>query len=173
MSAGTQATQEVKPVMPDTHGEGLVTADPMTNAKRLVTRIGIREDLDDQLATIKEEIGQLQQSLIDAIEEERFPNGGKVGGRTLFIKRTLWAGVVKGHTKDDVCKALRDADLGDYVSETFNTNSLSAYVRDVAREAKGDTTIDLSPEEVTQQLPEPLRGRVKVTEKIELGATRS
>lgn len=158
--------------MPEAHGPPLVTADPHTNARKLVDRLDKRDRLETDLADVKKDIGKLQDSLIEAIEEDRYPNGGKVGGRTLYIKRTLWAGVVKGHEKPEVCDALRAADLGDYVTETFNTHSLSAYVRDVAREKK-TSEIDLSPEEIMQHLPEELHGLVKVTEKVELGNTGS
>ena len=38
--------------------------------------------------------------------------------------------------KPAVCKALKRSRLGGYVEETYNTNSLSAYIRELDREDK-------------------------------------
>jgi len=53
----------------------------------------------------------------------------------VYVERKLWAKAKDGD-KPAVCKALKRCRLGDYVEETFNTNSLSAYVRELDREGK-------------------------------------
>ncbi len=40
------------------------------------------------------------------------------------------------HNKAAVCDALRRGQLGEYVEETYNTNSLSAYMRELDREGR-------------------------------------
>ena len=92
----------------------------------------------------------------------QFEQGGfekvSIDGRTVYVERKLWAKAKDGD-KAAVCKALKRARLGDYVEETFNTNSLSAYVRELDREDR--------------PLPPSLREVLEVSEVFKLRTRRS
>ncbi len=81
-----------------------------------------------------------------------------IDGRTVYVERKLWAKAKDGD-KPSVCKALKRCRLGDYVEETFNTNSLSAYVRELDREGR--------------QMPPSLVAVLDVSEVFKLRTRRS
>jgi len=81
-----------------------------------------------------------------------------IDGRTVYLERKLWAKAKDGD-KAAMCKALKRAHLGDFVEQTFNTNSLSAYVRELDREEK--------------PLPPSLRKVVEISEVYKLTTRRS
>lgn len=66
----------------------------------------------------------------------------KTHGVTLYVHRQLWVGAKDGN-HGRACVALEDAGLKEYVGLRFNTNSLSAYFRERAKEEAWDTPEDL------------------------------
>jgi hypothetical protein len=54
----------------------------------------------------------------------------KIAGSTVFVHRQLWARAKDGN-KEAAVAALKAAGLSHIVSETFNTQTLSAYVREL------------------------------------------
>ena len=71
------------------------------------------------------------EPLREAVTDELIDAGIEkmtVDGRTIFIKHDIWAKLLK--TRADAIKALKEAELDEYVAENFNMNSLSAYVRE-------------------------------------------
>ena len=102
--------------------------------KRFVALEERRKQLEAEVETIKAESSELEVRLLPQFEQsgtERIA----IDGRTVYVERKLWAKAKDGD-KPSVCKALKRCRLGDYVEETFNTNSLSAYVRELDREGK-------------------------------------
>jgi hypothetical protein len=102
--------------------------------KRFVALEERRRQLEAEVDSIKAETAELEQRLLPQFEQsgtERIA----IDGRTVYVERKLWAKAKDGD-KSSVCKALKRCRLGDYVEETFNTNSLSAYVRELDREGK-------------------------------------
>lgn len=103
-------------------------------------------------------------------------------GRTIFLRKELWAGALSetdveklteeaisklGDVERDgkklLCAALKAAGLTEYVSEGYNTQSISSYVREF------DPDKNYTVEEIIALLPEALRPFIKVTEKIKIG----
>jgi hypothetical protein len=67
----------------------------------------------------------------------------KYRGLTLFIRTDVW----EGHTtKEEAIQALKDAGLEDMVKPDFNSQRLSAYIRE--QEAEG------------KELPEAFEGKI-------------
>ena len=102
--------------------------------KRFVALEEQRHQLEAEIDTIKAEASELEGRLLPQFEQsgtERIA----IDGRTVYVERKLWAKPKDGD-KPAVCKALKRCRLGDYVEETFNTNSLSAYVRELDREER-------------------------------------
>jgi hypothetical protein len=125
--------------------------------KRFVALEERRRQLEAEVDTIKAEAAELEQLLLPQFEQEGFEKVS-IDGRTVYVERKLWAKAKDGN-KAAVCKALKRARLGDYVEETFNTNSLSAYVRDLDREDR--------------PLPPSLREVLEVSEVFKLRTRRS
>jgi hypothetical protein len=125
--------------------------------KRFVALEERRRQLEAEVDTIKTETAELEQRLLPQFELEGFEKIS-IDGRTVYVERKLWA-KAKDVNKAAVCKALKRARLGDYVEETFNTNSLSAYVRELDREDR--------------PLPLGLRDVLEVSEVFKLRTRRS
>jgi len=125
--------------------------------KRFVALEERRHQLEAEVDTIKAEAAELESRLLPQFEQsgtERIA----IDGRTVYVERKLWAKAKDGD-KTAVCKALKRAHLGDYVEETFNSNSLSAYVRELDREER--------------PLPPSLREVLEVSEVFKLRTRRS
>jgi hypothetical protein len=125
--------------------------------KRFVALEERRRQLEAEIDAIKAEAAQLEESLLPQFEQTGLEKVS-IDGRTVYIERKLWAKAKDGD-KAAVCKALKRAHLGDYVEETFNTNSLSAYVRELDREGR--------------PLPPSLREVLEVSEVFKLRTRRS
>ena len=102
--------------------------------KRFVALEERRRQLEAEVDAVKAEAAELEQRLLPQFEQGGFEKIS-IDGRTVYIERKLWAKARDGD-KAAVCKALKRCRLGDYVEETFNTNSLSAYVRELDREGR-------------------------------------
>jgi hypothetical protein len=102
--------------------------------KRFVALEKRRRQLEIEIDNIKSEAAELELRLLPQFElsgMERI----SIDGRTVYVERKLWA-KAKNDDKPAVCKALKHCRLGDYVEETFNVNSLSAYIRELDREGQ-------------------------------------
>lgn len=113
----------------------------------------------DQIKALEAEKGRLEARLIEEMALEGIQNM-KVNGRTIYIQRQTWAGHFGD--KDGLCQALIKAGMQEYVSETFNTNQLSAFVREF------DPENTLTEEEIIQKLPIELQDKIKVTHRFNL-----
>jgi len=102
--------------------------------KRFVALEERRKQLEAEVDTIKIEAAELEERLLPQFEQSGMERVA-IDGRTVYVERKLWAKAKEGN-KPAVCKALRRCRLGDYVEETFNTNSLSAYVRERDRDGR-------------------------------------
>lgn len=120
-----------------------------------------KADLERQLRTIKDELTPLEQQLLDEFAAEGVAGKRHAAtGKLVSITRRIWARAHDGD-KPAACAALQAAGLGDYVEQSFNTNSLSAYFRELAaqQESAGTPVADLQ-----QLLPEQLRDAIDLTQ---------
>lgn len=125
--------------------------------KRFVALEERRRQLEAEVDAVKAEAAQLEELLLPQFEQAGLERVS-IDGRTVYIERKLWAKAKDGD-KAAVCKALKRCRLGDYVEETFNTNSLSAYVRELDREDR--------------PLPPNLREVLEISEVFKLRTRRS
>jgi len=125
--------------------------------KRFVALEERRRQLEAEIDTLKAEAAELEQALMPQFEQAGIERVS-VDGRTVYVERKLWAKARDGD-KAAVCKALKRCRLGDYVEETFNTNSVSAYIRELDREGR--------------PLPASLREVLEVSEVFKLRTRRS
>lgn len=92
--------------------------------------------LTDQVSTVDTALSELKRrrALTEELLRTEFTQVGvsqlkATDGRVVYLSRQLWARAKDGN-KLAVTAALRSMGAADLITETFNTNSLSAYVRE-------------------------------------------
>jgi hypothetical protein len=116
-----------------------------------------RRDHESRLNSIKESIAQIEDDLLKDFEKDGISKA-TVDGLTIYIHRQLWASAKDGNY-EQACEALRKCGMGEYVQERFNTNSLSAFVRESERNQ--------------ESLPKDLADAITVAEKFSLRTRQS
>ena len=125
--------------------------------------------IDDEQKQIKAKLEILEPVLLEQMADEGMQNV-RLGGRTYYIRRDLFASPSEGHDKVGVIAALKEAELGDYVSETYNSSSLSAYVRSLKQEAENNES--MTTNEIKALLPKPLQDVLRVGENYRLASRK-
>ena len=101
--------------------------------KQFASLTARKKKLEDGLRAVKDEMSNIEPALLQELLDnqlDRLPVTTEDGDRiTVFIHRQAWARPKDGN-KEAVVAALKDCGLSDFVSESYNTNSLSAYVRE-------------------------------------------
>lgn len=146
----------------------------LKNAKTYAELDAKKKDLENRLSAVKRELAQIEEQLLDEMSEEGVPSlkiniensDGTQSTRTVYQRRELWAGYAEDFTKQDLCEALKHAGLEDMVTETFNTNTLSAYIREYDENNQ-------STEEIVKQLPAEIQPYIKVSEKYKIRTRKS
>lgn len=103
--------------------------------RRFVTLEKQRRELEGELKVIAEERSMLEAQLLKEFEKAGM-SSTKIDGLNVRVERMLFATVLKGFTKMDVCKALKRSRLGSLVQNTYQPGQLAAYVRELEREEK-------------------------------------
>jgi hypothetical protein len=147
-----------------------------------MVNLGLFRDLDEQriaLDVIRKEIDAKLEVLSSIIQDKFIEDGIQnmsIRGRTVYLNKQLWAGKVDDTVENlAVTNVLVELGLGNMV--TFNTQSLSSYVREVAKshpemtDKKGN--IIATPDDIVAVLPEPLNTLLKVTEKISVRSRKA
>lgn len=136
------------------------------NLKRYVELEASRLDLEAELKRVKAEMSALEPKIIEEMMDLGMTKAG-VNGRTFYIARTLHAGAANGLGKEPVIAALKAAGYTEYVSETYNSQSLSALIRDFDREitdGRGGAPV----EQIVAALPDPMREAIAIAEVFNL-----
>jgi hypothetical protein len=111
-----------------------------------------RRALEAELDEVKGKLADLQSALLDDFGDAGI-SSVKAQGATVFIKRELWASPADGDYQR-ASYALINAGLGHFVQPRFNTNTLSAYFRELEKDG--------------QPIPEALKETFNLTEKFSL-----
>lgn len=85
--------------------------------------------LETALAELKRSRGRTEEHLRTEFTQVGVSSLKSTDGRVVYLARMVWARAKNGD-KLAVTAALRSVGAADLVTETFNTNSLSAYVRE-------------------------------------------
>lgn len=121
-----------------------------------------KRELDSELKAIAARIDDLEQSLVPQFLSDGVASM-KVDGRTVYIAQDIQASPTNGRA--EVIGALKHSELGQYVSENYNTQSLRAFVREVAEEVRLRCQQQdrlFTEEEVRAALPAPLGAALKI-----------
>jgi hypothetical protein len=122
-----------------------------------------KKDLDAELKAVKQQLDDLEEALVP-----QFVEGGvqkmTIDGRTVSLSQDVYASPL--NDREDVVDALKQSELGQYVAENYNTNSLTALVREVKREVESraqDEGRMFTEDDVRSALPEPLGRALKIS----------
>ncbi len=139
----------------------------MEQLREFVSLENRKRDLDAELKAANQRLDELEDLIIPQFMEAGVPSiAVTVDGstRTLSIYPDVYASPLNGRT--EVAAALKASELGQYVAENYNSNSLTAYVREVWREvlllAKQQNRV-AGEEDVRAALPKPLGEVLKIS----------
>lgn len=122
-----------------------------------------KRDLDAELKATKQKLDDLEQVLVPQFIDDGVQRM-TVDNRTVSLAQDIYASPLS--ERADVVSALKSSELGQYVAENYNTNSLTAFVREVARDVAALAMREGRPygeDEVLQALPQPLGTALKVS----------
>jgi hypothetical protein len=135
----------------------------MEQLKHFVCLENRKRDLDNELKATKQQLDDLEQVLVPQFIDDGVQRM-TVDGRTVSLSQDIYAGPL--NDRADVVIALKQSELGQYVAENYNANSLTAFVREVARDVAARAEREGRPydeAEVRQSLPRPLGDVLKVS----------
>jgi|TARA_R110002167_G_scaffold59891_3_gene169633 hypothetical protein len=130
--------------------------DPTQAIAEFIELMNSEKEIKAELKALGKIKSDLQEIILKHFERNGIQNI-KQNGATVYLKRDLWAGREEGVTNEEAAQALQDAGLGEYVGPS--TQGLSAYLREL--------------DELGEQIPAPLRGKIKVTETFKIQSRRS
>lgn len=96
-----------------------------------------RRELEARLKAVKARQEKLETPLLDSFAKNETQNV-RVAGITVYVHRQLWANPRDGDY-DRAVQAMRKSGLGDLIQERFNTNTLSAYFRELDAQGEAAT----------------------------------
>lgn len=142
--------------MTDTATPGIDTV----KLKRFAELKRLLDDLDAQTKTLKRERDEIEPVL-----REQFTQAGQqsanIDGVSVYLQRSLWAGAVRLEDGSPdwatSCEALKAAGFANVVDERFNTQTVSAIVREFPKD-----------EDFNPILPPELVGKITITSGYEL-----
>ncbi len=105
----------------------------MQQLREFVSLENRKKDLDAELKAVKQQLDELEDALIPQFIEDGVQRM-TVDGRTVSIQQDMYASPL--NDRDEVVDALKQSELGQYVAENYNSNSLTAFVREVKREVE-------------------------------------
>jgi hypothetical protein len=124
--------------------------------KRYVSLDKRRRKLDAELKTVKTQLQELEPTVLEQMTKAETKKLS-INGVLLYIKRQIWAKALEN--KQDTIAAIKEH-MPEYIGENYNSNSLSAWLREV-EDTMGDvkliscaTLAELEAQGI--QLPAPL-----------------
>lgn len=139
----------------------------MEQLREFVSLENKKRDLDAELKATNQKLDELEDLIIPQFIEAGVPSiAVTVDGatRTLSIYPDVYASPLTDRA--EVAAALRASELGQYVAENYNSNSLTAYVREVWREvmqaAQRENRV-ATEDDVRAALPKPLGDAIKIS----------
>lgn len=114
---------------------------------------------------------ELEPMLLDAMAEEGIDRIS-INGVTYYPTRRMYVGpdTEAGFDKIAVASVLKAVGLGTFVKSDYNTNSLSAYIRELADENGGRDK--LSTQQMRDLLPRELAAVLKVGDTWSIGSRK-
>ena len=122
-----------------------------------------KKELDAEQKQVKQQLDDLEEALVPQFIQDGIQKM-TVDGRTVSLVHDIYASPL--YDRDDVVAALKQSELGQYVAENYNSNSLTAFVREVKREVESQAQQEQRPydeEDIRAALPAPLGQALKIS----------
>ncbi len=122
-----------------------------------------KQALDAELRAIKQRLEALEEQLVPQFLADGVVSM-KIDGRTVYLAQEIYASPVRD--RQEVVEALKASELGQYVAENYNSNSLKAFVREIADEVRLQCEQQqrlFTEDEVRAALPAPLAQTLKIS----------
>jgi hypothetical protein len=101
-----------------------------------------KKELDAEQKQVKQQLDDLEQALVPQFIQAGIQKM-TVDGRTVSLVHDIYASPL--YDRDDVVAALKQSEPGQYVAENYNSNSLTAFVREVKREVESQAQQEQRP----------------------------
>lgn len=128
----------------------------MEKIKRIIEIKKQLDELDAQSKKLKAEYEALEPEVIQYLEQEGLDKV-TMDGRTVFVRRQLWASVNKENPF--ALDILREQGLGDFIEEKVNSQRISSYVREFEKNG--------------QEIPAWCREALTLTEKFNVSIVKA
>lgn len=141
----------------------------MTQLKEFVSLEKRKKDLDAELKQTNQRIAELEDALIPQFVANGMSKA-TVDGRTVYLMQKVSAS--PWTDREEVIAALKASELGQYVAENYNTQSLTAFVNEIRKDLEVRFEKEEKPlteQDVRDALPEPLGKALKITFFYKLG----
>lgn len=125
-------------------------------------RAGVKE--------LEAEKQRLSQLIVDEFSAEGTQSQkiqSSFGLVTIHLRRELWAG--HKSDKQGLCDALKECGYGNYVTEGYNVQSVTALAKELAKDYHQKNLAELSVEEIMEALPDQVRAAMKLSEVFKIG----
>jgi uncharacterized protein YeeX (DUF496 family) len=122
-----------------------------------------KKDLDAELKQTNQRIAELEEALIPQFVEDGVDRM-TIDSRTIYLLQKVSASPL--NSREDVIDALKQSELGQYVAENYNTQSLTAFVNEIRKDLEARFEKEnrpLTEEDVRAALPAPLGRALKIT----------
>lgn len=132
--------------------------------KRFVALTEEKKALDEKKKQIDAELDEVEVSIVKDFEAEGVQKMS-IDGRTVYLAEDLYCSPLEGD-REAVIKALRSAGMRSMVKPNYNTQTLTAYVREIgksAREACEAAGELFDEEKLRAALPRQLAKTLKVS----------
>lgn len=145
------------------------TPNILEKAKEYALLFAERKELEAQVDTIKEQMktieGEIAETMLFENPRVRVKVGENAEGKPVFRTVHVSTTIRASHNgdKDALIEAMKESGLDALISETFNYNTLSAYVRGL------DPDKSLPTDELLELVPEAMKPHLKLTQTISLG----
>jgi outer membrane biogenesis lipoprotein LolB len=104
-----------------------------------------RSELKDELTAVESQLKDLEPLVLEWFQAEGVQRI-KIGERTLYLNRQIWAGRCDGVSDAQVVAALEGAGLSEFCGMKVNMQSLSAWMREREKEGQDPVPVELSAE---------------------------
>jgi hypothetical protein len=148
----------------------------MEPLREFVSLETLKKKTDTELKAIKQRLDQLEEVILAQFIEAGVPSMSvEVDGvtRTLSMYQDVYAS--PRNDREEVVCALRQSELGQYVAENYNANSLTSFVREIWKDLLAVASRDkriVTETDLLAALPLPLGGALKISIVPKLSSTR-
>lgn len=117
-----------------------------------------KASLEDQLAAVKAKLDDLRPGVLEYFQSHSVDKLTSAG-RTLYLRREIWAGRPDGVTPQQLSRVLDDLGMDEFHEDAPKMQSLSAWLRELDRDGK--------------EIPPGLQPVLVANEVFKLGSRRS